>query len=172
MTIPYTAAWKQAENVLGATVPGTVDTTQRVSLGTVRRFYDANYGMGEFIYLKGVSSVVAGDPVTYSSAFVAARTAAGTGNNWAIATAAVDSATKYGWFQIGGQAIANKTKTVSLAAGALVGVSTAGLVITSSSLKELSGAVVAVVASATTTTNNGGKVVLMLNRPTGQTRIT
>jgi hypothetical protein len=69
-------------------------------------------------------------------------------------------------------AISAKTKTVSMAAGILVGVSTAGLISISSSLKELSGAVTAIVASATTTTNNGHRVVLMLNRPRGQTRIT
>lgn len=172
MTIPATAAWKTAENMLGHTAPGTVDTTKMVPLGTIRRFADATYGMGEFIYLAGATSVAAGEPVTYSLQFVAARTAASTGDNWAVATAAVDSASKYGWFQIGGEAICNKTKTVSLAAGAKVCVATAGLISASSSLKELSGAVVAIVASATTTTNNGGKVVLMLTRPTGQTRIT
>jgi hypothetical protein len=69
-------------------------------------------------------------------------------------------------------AISAKTKTVSMAAGILVGVSTAGLISVSSSLKELSGAVVAIVASNITTTSNGNRVVLMLNRPRGQTRIT
>jgi hypothetical protein len=59
-----------------------------------------------------------------------------------------------------------------MAAGITVGVSTAGLISASSSLKELLGCVVALVASATTTTNNGGKVVLMCDRPRGQGRIT
>lgn len=173
MTIPATAAWKAAEaGRLMPSKPGDVDSAKAVPLGTIARFHDTTYGDGEFIYLAGATSVAAGDPVTYGLQFVAVRTAASTGGVWAVATAAVDSASEYGWFQISGEAICNKTKTVSLAAGAFVCVATAGLISASSSLKELSGAVVAIVASATTTTNNGNKVVLMINRPVGQTRIT
>jgi hypothetical protein len=172
MTIPSaTQAWKQASNTLGATVPGTVDTVKRVPLGTVRTFYDANYGAGEFIYLQGIGSVAQDDVVSYHANYVVARTASSTGNVWAVASAAIVAST-YGWFQIGGLTKVNKTKTVSFAAGALVGVSTAGLISASSSLKELSGAIVAIVASATTTTNNGNKIALMLSRPTGMARIT
>lgn len=175
MSVPYTAAWKQAENSLGASVPGTVDTAKRVPLGTIRRFVDARYGEGEFIYLAGATSTVAGDAVSYNAiTFVTTRAAAGAGIPWniAFATAAVDASTKYGWYQISGLAIANKTKTVSMAAGIAVGISTAALISASSSLKELLGAWVGIVASATTTTNNGGKVVLSINRPRLQGRIT
>lgn len=175
MTIPATAAWKQASNNLGATVPGTVDTAQKVPLGTIRQFYDNTYGMGEFIYLAGATSTVAGDVVSYNTtSFTTTRAAAGAGIPWAlaVATAATDSTSEWGWYQIGGLAIANKTSTVSMAAGIAIGVSTTALVIHSSSLKEVQGAWVAIVASATTTTNNGGKVVLNLSRPHLQGRIT
>jgi hypothetical protein len=175
MSLPATAAWRQASNTLGATVPGTVDTAKMVPLGTIRDFYDPTYGMGEFIYLAGVASTVAGDLVSYNtSSFTTTRAAAGAGIPWAlaVATAATDATTEWGWYQIGGLAIANKTKTVSFAAGIAIGVSTAALVIHSSSLKELHGAWVAIVASATTTTNNGGKIVLNLSRPHLQGRIT
>ena len=174
MTVPYTAAWRQASNDLGATVPGSVDTAKKVPLGTIRTFYDPNYGFGEFIYLAGATSTVAGDVVSYNAAdFTTTRAAAGAGIPWAlaVATAATDSTSKWGWYQISGLAIANKTKTVSMAAGIAVAVATTALVIHSSSLKEVQGAWVAIVASATTTTNNGGKVVLNLSRPHLQGRI-
>lgn len=166
-------AWRNASPSLGSVPPGNVDATQLVPLGTIRQFIDPVYGVGEFIYLKGVTSCVAGDAVTYNASFTAVRAAAG--NNIpgpiAFATAAVDAATEYGWFQIGGYAVANKTKTVSLAAGAAVAIATTALVITSSSLKEVQGAVVAFVASATTTTLYGDKVTLLINRPHYQGRI-
>lgn len=164
--------WKNANNDLGVTNPGTVDATQRVPLGTIRRFVDPSYGEGEFIYLQGVASTAAGDAVTYDAAFQTARAASGASDAcpWAFATGATIANT-FGWYQIGGLVAANKTKTVSMAAGITVGVSTAGLISASSSLKEVQGAVVAIVASATTTTNNGGKVTLMVNRPHGQGRI-
>jgi hypothetical protein len=174
MTIPATAAWKTADNVLGHTAPGTVDTVARVPVGTIRQFRDTTYGVGEFIYLKGVANTVAGDAVSYNTVdFQTVRAAAGAGIPWAIgfATAATVAST-WGWYQISGMAIANKTKTVSFVVGIAVGISTAALVIHSSSLKELIGAKVALVASATTTTNNGGKIVLSLDRPRLQGRIT
>jgi hypothetical protein len=173
MTLLASGTWFPSEGGwIAPSRPGDVDTSQKMPLGTIRKFKHPSYGEGEFIYLKGATSVAAYEPVTYSLQHVAVRTAASTGLNWAVSTAAVDAATKFGWFQISGMAISAKTKTVSMAAGILVGVSTAGLISISSSLKELSGAVTAIVASATTTTNNGHRVVLMLNRPRGQTRIT
>lgn len=167
------AAWRQAENVLGATSPGNVDTVQRVPLGTIRKFYDPTYGEGEFIYLAGVASTAAGDAVTYNTtSWTTTRAAAGAGIPWNVAFAtAATVADTYGWYQISGLAIANKTKTVSMTAGIAVGISTTALVIHSSSLKELQGAWTAIVSSATTTTNSGNKVILSVNRPKLQGRI-
>jgi len=175
MTIPATAAWKNAEpSALGQSRPGTVDTEQLVPLGTIRKFRDLTYGEGEFIYLPGVASTVAGDPVTWQgTTFATTRAAVGAGvpMNLAFATAATVADT-WGWYQISGLAIANKTKTISMAAGIAVGISTAALIAATASGDEIQGARVAVVASATTTTNNGGKVVLSINRPNLQGRIT
>jgi hypothetical protein len=167
MTVPATAAWKMAENTLSASAPGAVDTTAKVPLGTIRRFRDVTYGEGEFIYLLGVASTVAGDPVTWTAAtFATTRAVAGAGIPMAVAFAtAATVASTYGWYQISGLAIANKTKTVSMAAGIAVGISTTALIAASSSSKEIQGARTAIVASATTTTNNGGKVVLSVSRP-------
>lgn len=151
---------------------GVTDTTQNHPLGTVVTAKDPTYGEGEFIYLEGVASTAVGDAVTYDAAFQTARAAAGTNLPRAVAFAmSANVASQYGWYQIGGLAVANKTKTVSMAAGIAVGISTTALISVSSSGKELQGALVAVVASATTTTNNGNKVQLMIDRPHMQGRI-
>src|SRR5690349_2623605 len=57
----------------------------------------------EFIFLKGVASVVAGTAVTYDENFAATRTVTGAKGPVAIAMAAIDATTKWGWFQIYGK---------------------------------------------------------------------
>lgn len=168
MTLPATAAWKVADNSLSPSLPGTIDLAAKVPLGTIRRFRDDTYGEGEFIYLRGIGSTVAGDAVTYNGVtFVTTRAAVGAGISFKLAFAtAATVADTWGWYQISGLAIANKVKTASLAAGIAVDVKTTAMVIAASSAaKEVLGGWVAIVASATTTTNNGGKVVLNVNRP-------
>ena len=157
----------------GAQPITTNSTVKNHALGTIIRATDPTYGEGEFIYLEGIASTAAGDAVTYDASFVTARAVAGNALPRSVAFAmSACVASEYGWYQIGGLAIANKTKTVSFAAGIAVGISTTALISASSSLKELQGALVAVVASATTTTNNGDKIKLMINRPSLQGRIT
>lgn len=155
--------WRSGSGaMLPGSRPGDVDTEKKMPLGTIMKFRDPNLGEGEFIYLAGASSTVAGDAVSYNTAsWTTTRAAAGAGVPWTIAwaTAAVDANTKYGWYQISGQVLANKTITVSLAAGIAVGISTTALVIHSSSLKELQGAWVSLVSSASTAVN-GTKVQL------------
>jgi hypothetical protein len=79
------------------------------------------------------------------------------------------SATTWGWYQISGIAVVQKTCTVSLAANAAVGVLTTGLIAATGTGKEVQGALVAAVASAT-----AGRTTLkiVLNRPHMQGRIT
>ncbi len=52
------------------------------------------------IYLQGVANVVAGDAVTYDEAGVTTLLAANAIGPVAVATAAVDATTEYGWFVI------------------------------------------------------------------------
>lgn len=61
----------------------------------------------EYIYLKGVSSCVAGDAVTYDEAGATALLAANAKGPVAFAQAAVDAATEYGWFMVRGVTSAN-----------------------------------------------------------------
>ena len=113
-----------------------------------------------------MGSVVTYDAATYQTVL----SAVGGNIPRAVAIAmSANVATQYGWYQISGQAVVAKTATVSLAAGAAVGVLTIGLIAGTGTGKEIQGAVVAAVASNTT-----GRVTVkvMISRPTKQGRIT
>jgi hypothetical protein len=80
--------------------PGEVHTSQQNDLGAVRQYSDG----ASYIYLKGVTSCIAGSVVAYQpSVFTAILVATGVKGSVAIATAAVNAATSYGWFLIRGQ---------------------------------------------------------------------
>lgn len=148
----------------------TTSTVQNHPLGTIIRASDPTLGSGEFIYLLGVANTVVGSIVTYGGTF--ATTLAAVGGNKALPVAVAMSAnvaSQWGWYQISGIAVAAKTCTVSLAAGAAVGVLTAGLVAGTGSGKEVDGAIVSAVASATAGRTT---VKIVLNRPTMQGRVT
>lgn len=77
-----------------------VHTTQQNSLGAVRRFSDGN----DYIYLKGVTSCADGSVCVFQpGVFTAILVATGVKGSIAIAQAAVDASTKYGWFLYVGQ---------------------------------------------------------------------
>lgn len=78
---------------------GDVHTTQQNQLGAVRDFSDGN----RYIYLKGVTSCADGSVVAYQpGVWTAVLVATGVKGSVAIATGAVDAATKFGWFLISG----------------------------------------------------------------------
>jgi hypothetical protein len=84
----------------------TVDTVPQFPLGQTVEAKSKTLNTGEFIYLKGVTSCVEGSFVTYSAKdFTAVLLAANAIGSVGIACAAVDAATKYGWFQIRGKAV-------------------------------------------------------------------
>jgi hypothetical protein len=175
MTVPTSGSWRAYEpGKLLPSKPGDIDTAAKVPVGTRAKFIHPTYGEGEFIYLLGVASTAAGDAVTWNAAtFATTRAAAGAGIPWSVAFAtAATVASTYGWYQTSGIAVGNKTKTFSYAAGIALGIATTALLVASSSLKELSGCWVAVVASATTTTLGGDKVIMNIDRPRLQGRIT
>lgn len=80
-----------------------VHATKKFALGTRVRDKSGN----EFIYLKGVASCAVGTVVTYDEAHVTIRAVANAQGRVAVALAAVDANTKYGWFQIYGKAAAS-----------------------------------------------------------------
>lgn len=114
--------------VVGA--PGEVHTSQKNTLGT--RAFDSN-GY-EYIYLQGVGSTVDGSWVTWDDDFATALVDSGAATTLkgpvALATAAVDATTEYGWYLIDG--VKTTAKAISGGAAAdnaiLYATSTAGVV--------------------------------------------
>jgi hypothetical protein len=112
------------------------------------------------------TAAVSYEPSTYQTALAPI----GTNLPRPIAFAmSANGAASYGWYQIGGLAIAAKAVATSLAAAAAVGVKTVGLVAASGTSKEIQGALVAAVASAKSDVST---VKLMINRPHMQGRLT
>ena len=158
-------------SLAGAQPIANTETTARHPLGTIIRATDPTYGEGEFIYLLGVASTAVGSIVTYDpSTYLTTLCAVGGNIPRSVAVAmSANVASQYGWYQISGQAVCKKTCTISLAAGAAVGVLTTGLIAGTGSGKEINGACVAAVASATAGRTT---VSVMINRPTKQGRVT
>ena len=175
------SAWTILEPQIGLTPIAVVDTgvtppnqstaipSPPNALGRVVKAQSATYGVGEFILLSGVGSTAVGSVVTYDTGTFQTTLAAVGANKprpVAIAMAAVTTTGNFGWYQIGGQAVAVKTSALALASGAAVGVLTAGKVAATGSGKEIQGAIT--VAKATTP-----KVVtLLIDRPHLQGRVT
>jgi hypothetical protein len=98
-------------------------------LGKIVRAKDPTYGEGEFIFLKGVASTVIGDWVGYSPALATSVRAVANGNYpLAVAMAACNTTTKYGWYQIKGVAQANGLTSITHSSGFLWLTATAGSV--------------------------------------------
>lgn len=91
---------------IGADLSNNVDTEKKFPLGTRAVGLDPTLGQGEFIYLQGVASTVAGDAVVYDEAFLTTRSVAASRGPVAIALGAT-VASRYGWYQIKGTAIVN-----------------------------------------------------------------
>ena len=154
----------------GAQPIANTETTQKHPLGTIVRGVDPIYGEGEFIYLLGVASTAVGSIATYDvTTYQTTLSAVGGSIPRPVAVSmSANVAAQYGWYQVSGLAVCKKTCTVSLAAGAAVGVLTTGLIAGTGSAKEIQGAVVAAVASATAGRTT---VSVMISRPTKQGRV-
>lgn len=155
---------------VGAQPIANTETVQKHPLGTIVRAIDPTYGEGEFIYLLGVASTAVGNVVTYTaSTYTTALAPAGTNVPQPIAVAmSANVASQYGWYQIGGVAVAVKNATTAtLPAGAAVGITTAGILYNTSTGSEIQGAVVGTTATVAVST-----VQVTLNRPHMQGRIT
>lgn len=161
-------AYAVATPSLGFPAITAVDDTAKVALGTIVRAVDPTYGEGEFIYLKGVGSTVAGSLVkwnatTYQTVLVTNTGEQGAPVAFAMAATVAD---KYGWYQIGGLAVAKKT-AVAVSPQVPVYLSgTAGRVkVIASEGKAVVGCRSANLASVTSTVST---VILQINRPTLQ----
>ncbi len=108
-------------------INSTPETTQRHALGTIVTAVDPTYGAGEFIYLKGVGSTAVADWVGYSPALGTSVRATANGTYpLAVAMAACDTTTKFGWYQISGTAQARGLTSITHTSGFLALTGTAG----------------------------------------------
>lgn len=121
--------WTPMEQTI---VPQAIDaasSTQLMPLGTIVRAFATTYGMGEFIYLKGVASTAVGSWVGYSPALGTSVLAIANGNYpLAVAMSVCDTTTKFGFYQISGVAVAKGLTSITHSTGFLWLTATAGSV--------------------------------------------
>lgn len=161
------ATWNPVNPAAGIQAINTTDTTQNHPLGKTVRATHATLGEGEFIYLQGVASTIVGSCVIYNTAsFLTTLAPVGSNKPQPVAfSMSANVASQFGWYQIGGNAVAAKTSGLALASNAAVGVLTTGKVAASGTGKEIQGALTVAKASTPTT------VTLIIDRPHMQGRV-
>ncbi len=99
---------KTQPGLIGGQAIDETSATQEHPLGSIVTAEDVAstaYGVGEFIYLKGVASTVVGSVVTYDAGgFTTALASANAVGPIAVAMSA-NVADQYGWYQIGGRGV-------------------------------------------------------------------
>lgn len=134
----------------------TPDTTQRMQLGTVIQAVDPHWGYGEFMYIKSNDAIIKGSLVIVGTfpTFLGTLlpSTASLGAPFGVAMAPMASGT-YGWIQISGCAVYKTSATV--AAGAAVGIGSAGMIGAYSTLKGMVNVHNLKAATATTTVTAG-----------------
>lgn len=107
-------AYNWTDSKVGNQPVTTVDDTQKHPIGMSAIAYDPTYGEGVFVYMPGVANVVAGDVVAIDTdAGTTTRAVLATRGPLAVAMAAVDSTTEYGWFQVSGAAVVSCAAAVA-----------------------------------------------------------
>lgn len=76
--------------------------TQKHPLGTRIRAVDPVYGEGEFIYLKGVASTVAGSAVSYNQVSGATTLSVAASKGPVAIAMSANVANQYGWYLVAG----------------------------------------------------------------------
>ena len=132
-----------------------VDTTQKHVLGS-RAFDPAG---NEYIYMQGVAAVAAGSWVTFDEAHVTALAVADAQGRVAVAMAAIDATTDFGWFQIYGK------NTIALALAAFADNGFIYLTATAGSVDDLVVAADKVVGAFGRSAVAGGMITCELNYP-------
>jgi len=153
--------------------------------GEILRGYDVALGGGEFIYAQAAGTLSAGAVVQFteslvSGAIVDSATAwAGTANSGDVLAVAVSAMTagQWGWFQIGGHAIANVSGAPVAgdpvywqAAGVVSPTAVAGKQVEGAKFSTAPGVTLGTGSNAITL--SGTQAVLLLNRPSAQGSIT
>jgi hypothetical protein len=174
MATATSGPWAPSDNRLGVQNIQSTSTTQNNTLGTIIRAVDTSgsFGEGEFIYLLGVASTVAGIMVRWDATTFQTTILPSTANlDVPIAVAmSANVASQYGWYQISGMCSTLKTAVQVTPQNKVYISGTAGRVfVTSTSGKELMGART---ANLTTVTSTTSAITLQLSRPFAQGQIT
>lgn len=108
-------AYQPITGGIGVQPIATKSTTQNHPLGTIIQATDPTYGLGEFIYLKGVASTVVGSWVGYNSSGLGSTVLAVANGKYplAIAMSTNTTATSYGWYQLSGLARAKNLTNIT-----------------------------------------------------------
>lgn len=112
---------------IGVQAINTKSTTQNHPLGQIIQAVDPTYGVGEFIYLKGVGSTAVGSWVGYSPALGTSVLAAANGTYPLAVSMTTNTTTgSYAWYQISGVAQALGLTSITHTSGFLALSGTAG----------------------------------------------
>lgn len=121
-----TRTWNILDGHAGFQPITETSTTQQHALGTVVEAKHVTYGVGRFMYAKGVASTIVGDLCMIDTyAGTTTRVVAATRGTVGVAMS-INVASQYGWYQIEGAAVI-KAGTVA-AQGQVFGTATAGTV--------------------------------------------
>ena len=166
-------AYKSVDTYVGSQDLATVDTIQRVPLGTEIKCVDPTYGEGKAVYLAiPTSTAIAAGTIVYANASMqataapAVSTSKKTGRNVYVALAAVSSnasSVQYAWYLKKGITAVLKT-AVTVAADQAVYISTTAgrFYLTASAGAQIVGARTANAASVTSTTST---VLVQIDNP-------
>jgi len=80
-------------------------SSQLPPLGTIVQAVDPTYGMGEFIFLKGLAATAVGTWVTYNTDDYSTTLLAANAIGPVAVSMSANVALQYGWYQISGKAI-------------------------------------------------------------------
>lgn len=98
-------AYTIAENILIGQLIADTSTTNKQQLGQIVQAKDPTYGVGEFIYLKGVASTAIGSWVTFNADDYSTTLLAANAIGPVAVAMSANVASQYGWYQITGKAI-------------------------------------------------------------------
>ena len=139
-------------------------------MGTRVRAFDASYGTGEFVYLKGVASTVVGSLVTFDQYLGTTTLAPATAGKGPVAVAmSANVLNQFGWYQIAGAAAVKAPNAMVPGAEVFMLAATPGSVDDAVVASEQ---VLNAVVSTTTGTPSAGLGVIQINRPFLQGQIT
>lgn len=167
-------AYTPSVMTIGVQPIATTSTTANHALGTIIRAVDPTYGEGEFIYLLGVASTVAGSLVTYNGnssgtptwQTTLAPSTAGLAQPVAVAMSA-NVGSQYGWYQISGNAVVATDGTLAAGPAPVYLAGSGQVTSTQANGKQ----VVNAVNVTATGTPAAGFAVVEINRPFAQGQV-